>query len=188
MATMNRMSSKKFLKTLDKYEAIKDMVERAVHPITPSLEKGLPKNKDKLDEAFLDLVHDWKTFKRDLNLADDAFNALDEDNSPSYGHNDKWMVSIKEAYYVLLEKVETKLDSLTTPKDIPKDDDVESKLDTANSSTKIQERKMKDSLGNQLQLCSEGISSAVSKIHTEVVGMADGWQGAVTSGLTSVIG
>ena len=49
MTTMNRMSSKNFLKTLDKYEAIKDMVERAVHPTSPSLEKGLPKNKDKLD-------------------------------------------------------------------------------------------------------------------------------------------
>ena len=67
MTTMNRMSSKNFLKTLDKYEAIKDMVERAVHPTSPSLEKGLPKNKVKLDEAFLDLDHDWKTFKRDHN-------------------------------------------------------------------------------------------------------------------------
>ena len=178
MTTMNRMSSKNFLKTLDKYEAIKDMVERAVHPTSPSLEKGLPKHKDKLDEVFLDLVHDWKTFKRDLNLADDVFNGLEEDNSPAYEHNDKWMVSIKEAYYVLLERVETKLDSMTTPKDIPKSDDVESKLDTANSSIKIQERKMKDSLGNQLQLCSEGISSAVSKIHTEVVGMLDGNEAA----------
>jgi len=37
------MSSKKFLKTLDKYEAIKDMVERAVHPI---LKKKLHKNPD----------------------------------------------------------------------------------------------------------------------------------------------
>ena len=45
MSTMNRMSAKNFLKTMDKYEALVKMVERAVQPSNPSLVKGLQKKK-----------------------------------------------------------------------------------------------------------------------------------------------
>ena len=72
--TMNRMSAKNFMKTLDNYEALKKMVERAVHPTNPSLLKVHEKNREKLDASFLELVHDWKVFKRDLNVTQEVFN------------------------------------------------------------------------------------------------------------------
>ena len=88
MSLMNRMAAKTFLKTFDKYESQKEMVECALDPIKPTMIKSLSKYKDKLDDTFLELVHDWKNFKRDLNISTEEFNGLDDQGEPNYEHND----------------------------------------------------------------------------------------------------
>ena len=178
MSTMNRMSAKNFLKTMDKYEALVKMVERAVQPSNPSLVKGLQKNKEKLDDAFLDMVHDWKTFKRDLNISDEVFNGLDTDGSAAYEHNDAWMSSMEEAYYVLEEKADNKLNEINSAKETPQGHDG-NKLETDSRASQAQERRLKDSMANQILLCSDSITSSVGKIHAEVAGMIDGQESAV---------
>ena len=175
---MNRMSAKNFLKTMDKYEALVKMVERAVKPSNPSLVKGLQKNKEKLDDAFLDMVHDWKTFKRDLNISDEVFNGLDTDGSAAYEHNDAWMSSMEEAYYVLEEKADNKLNEINSAKETPQGHDG-NKLETDSRASQAQERRLKDSMANQILLCSDSITSSVGKIHAEVAGMIDGQESAV---------
>ena len=175
---MNRMSAKNFLKTMDKYEALVKMVERAVQPSNPSLVKGLQKNKEKLDDAFLDMVHDWKTFKRDLNISDEVFNGLDTDGSAAYEHNDAWMSSMEEAYYVLEEKADNKLNEINSAKETPQGHDG-NKLETDSRASHAQERRLKDSMANQILLCSDSITSSVGKIHAEVAGMIDGQESAV---------
>ena len=57
--TLNRQTAKTFLKSLDNYESIKELVLRAVDPENPTLLKSHAKNRDKLDEAYFDLVHSW---------------------------------------------------------------------------------------------------------------------------------
>ena len=80
---LNRQAAKTFLKSLDNYDSIQDLVLRAVDPEKPSLLKGHAKNRDKLDEAYLDLVHSWKDFKRDLDGTEmDLINKLEADGSP----------------------------------------------------------------------------------------------------------
>ena len=109
MSTLSRQCAKNFLKTLDDYEELKELVERAVDPVKPSMVKSHAKNRDKLDQSYLDLCHDWKTYKRDLNLSDADFN-LEEENVPKYEYNDKWMKKEKLAYFDLVERSDDKLE------------------------------------------------------------------------------
>ena len=51
MTPLNRATYKNFLQALDKYKGKKEAVERAVKPINPTLEKSLPKNREKLEES-----------------------------------------------------------------------------------------------------------------------------------------
>ena len=78
MATLNRQTAKNFFTTLDKYEAVEKLVERAVDPVNPSVVKSHEKNRAKLDDLYLEVNHDWKVFKRDLNQASDVLNEKDE--------------------------------------------------------------------------------------------------------------
>ena len=108
---MNRMAAKTLYTTLDKYEALKKMVLRAVDPEKPSLVNSHAKNRANLDATFLDLVHHWKDFKRDAKLSDEEFNKLDDDGNPEYQYNDDWMESIEEEYYGVIDKSDAILTS-----------------------------------------------------------------------------
>ena len=75
--SLNRQTAKTFFKTLDKYKSIQKMVARAVNPDKSSLVKTHPKNRVKLDELFLEVVHDWNKFKRHINQGGgDVFNEM----------------------------------------------------------------------------------------------------------------
>ena len=88
--SLNRQTAKTFFKSLDKYESIQKMVVRAVDPVKPSLVKTHAKNRVKLDDTFIEVVHDWNEFKRDINQGGDVLNQDDEDGTPKYEDNDKW--------------------------------------------------------------------------------------------------
>ena len=54
MTLMNRMAAKTLYTTLDKYEALKKMVLRAVDPEKPSLVNSHAKNRANLDATSLE--------------------------------------------------------------------------------------------------------------------------------------
>ena len=101
--TLSRAAAKSFLKSLNEYENLVEMVSRALTPVAPSLVKSHPKNRERLDEVFMTLCFNWKEFKRDLNLSDDDFNEVTED-VPVHEYNDAWVSKLKEGYYELVEK------------------------------------------------------------------------------------
>ena len=111
MATLNRQTAKNFFTTLDKYEAVEKLVEKAVDPVNPSVVKSHEKNRAKLDDLYLKVNHDWKVFKRDLNQASDVLNEKDERGDANYEHNDEWRSKFEEAYCALVEKSDAILDS-----------------------------------------------------------------------------
>ena len=171
MTTMNRMSAKTFFKSFDKYECQKKLVEKAVNPVNPSLQKSHASNRNKLDESFLDLCHDWKNFKRDLNLADEVFNGVEDDGvSPKYDYNDKWMEEFENAYYDLVERSDTILEGSTVVEK-PKED---SKAVLETEQKLKQDQKLTDSLSRQVVLSSESITASIDKIQLEVRQMEDG--------------
>ena len=57
MTTMTRQCAKTFLQTLDQYEGIKELVEKAVDPVKPAMVKSHAKNREKLHQGYLDLCH-----------------------------------------------------------------------------------------------------------------------------------
>jgi hypothetical protein len=68
MSTLSRATAKALLKSLNLYETQKEMVEKAVDPVKPTLVKSHARNRIKLESSFTDLSLDWKTFKADLDL------------------------------------------------------------------------------------------------------------------------
>ena len=109
--SLSRAAAKTFLKSLNDFDNVKELVSRAVDPIKPSLIKSLPKNRIKLEEAFSSMSFDWKEYKKDLNVPDSEFNAV-KDDEPAYEYNDSWFKKLKEEYFELLEQSDDKLDEL----------------------------------------------------------------------------
>ena len=85
----NRLTAKTLFQSIDKYEQFKEMVEEAVKPVNPSLVSTHPQNRVKLDDQFIELVHHWKDFKRDMNKNGDVLNEKDENGDYKYEHNDE---------------------------------------------------------------------------------------------------
>ena len=112
---MNRQCAKTLLKSLDKYDDLKKMVSRAVDPVKPSLVKSHPKNRENLDEAFIDLCHSWRSFKRDLNVIEEEFNGEEDTGEPKYEYNDKWFEDAQEGYYEIIEKSDEILAAKAAP-------------------------------------------------------------------------
>ena len=173
MSTMNRMTAKIFYKSLDKYEAHKKLVEKAVDPVNPTLKKSHATNRSKLDDSFLELCHDWKTFKRDLNLTEDVFNGIEDDgNSPKYEYNDKWLEEFESKYYDLMEKSDDVLDANAAVQE-----PIESKRIVEAEQKLKQDQKYTDSLAKQVELSCTSITSSIDKILAEVRLMEDGCEG-----------
>jgi hypothetical protein len=174
--SLNRQTAKTFFKTLDKYESIKKMVVRAVDPVNPSLVKNHAKNRVKLDDSFLEVVHDWNDFKRDINQTGDVLNEDNEDGTPKYEHNDKWLEELEETYYDLIEKSEAILDSGNVSQ-TAENKEVEEKLTMEAAVKQKKEMKLVKELGDQMQSLSSAISNSVKKISDEVIAMVDGQEG-----------
>ena len=177
--TLNRITAKTFFKSLDKYESIKELVERAVDPTNPSLVKSHVKNRAKLDDSYLELMHDWKVFKRDLNQTSDVLNEKDENGASKFEHNDEWMEDFKNKYCELIEKSDVLLETDETSQDATDAKDVKDKLATELSVKQMREVKVVQELGDQMAALSTAITNSVKKISEEVVKMVDGQEGSV---------
>ena len=115
MTTMNRQCGKNLLKNYNSFCVVKDMVARAVDITKPTLVKSLSKNRDKLDESFMELSLSFKSFKEDTiaseKISEAVFNENDESETPNFHYNDKWMEDVKLEYYDLIDKSDEVLES-----------------------------------------------------------------------------
>ena len=103
--SLNRQTAKTLFKCLDRYESIKELVERASDPVKPSLTKSHGSNRNKLDDLYMEVVHSWKEFKRDINANGDVLNEKNEDGSSKYELDDMWMKRFKDEYCDLSENL-----------------------------------------------------------------------------------
>ena len=177
--TLNRATAKTFFKSLDKYESIRELVQRAVDPTNPSLVKSHGKNRAKLDDSYLELMHDWKVFKRDLNVASDVLNEKDENGASKFEHDDVWMEDFKDKYCELIEKSDVLLEADETLQDATDAKEVKDKLDTEISAKQLREVKVVQELGDQMAALSTAITNSVKRISEEVVKMVDGQEGSL---------
>ena len=109
---MNRGAGKKLVQSHSKFETIAKLVTKACDPVKPTLEKSLPKNRDNLDLAYIELCHDHRLYKADVN--DDTFNAKDEDGKDKFPCNDTWLEVIEDQYCELVDKSDDKMENLAT--------------------------------------------------------------------------
>ena len=163
MTLMNRQCAKTLMRSLDKYEGFKEMVERAVHPTAPSLVKSHFKNRDKFDDSYLEVLHDWKTFMRELDVPDS------EDGANNYEYNIDWMAAFKSAYFDLVEKSDEKLENLVIGAN-----EAEDNFKVAADVKEAQDKRLASSLSSQIEVLTDGIEATVAKITSEVKNMEDG--------------
>ena len=107
---MTRGTEKKLVQTFSKFETIAKLVTKACDPVNPTLEKSLAKNRDNLDQVFIELCHDHKLYRSDVN--DDAFNAKDDDEKDKFFYNDSWLQGLEDHYCELVDKSDDKLELL----------------------------------------------------------------------------
>ena len=151
-----------FLKSLDKYQGLKRMVEKAVDPDKPTLVKSLPRSRVNLEEAYLELHHSWKSFKRDLNLKDDEFNEEDEYGVPKFEYNEKWFEDTEEDYYVLLEKSDDKLgEEESVSKVVDEEQNKEDKANVEMLAKQKADLKLLNQMSDQIESMTVAISSSI---------------------------
>ena len=181
---MNKASAKTFLKSLNNFKVLTEMVKKAVDPVKPTLVRTHPKNRENLDEMFLDLCNDWSIFKGDLGLSDDDFNLVEE-GVPKCQYNDTWMEKVKDDYYDLIEKSEEKLSGNSNPTD--KVTEIETKVSVEKETKLIQEKKMIEALSNQVESLTKSITSSVHRILSEIKKMDVDVKGLPRSTLLNLI-
>ena len=89
----------------------------------------------------------------------EVFNRVEEDGTPEYEFNDNCMENAEEAYHVLVEKSEEKLqaEALSLPQP-----STEPKVDTENATKQKQEKKLCDSLCKPMESSSESITISIN--------------------------
>ena len=180
MTTFTRAAGKTFYKSLSHYENQKKLVSKAVHPTTPSLVKSHPKNREKLEDAFGALSHDWKIYKADLDISDTVFNEVEE-TVPKYEYNDAWFEAIELDYFELLEKSDEKLEG-TSPANSSEPVEKEekaTKVKMIEEKQALQDKRLAESLSSQISSLTDSISSSLTNISKEVRDMEDGGETSV---------
>ena len=175
MTTFTRAAGKTFYKSLSHYENQEKLVSKAVHPTTPSLVKSHPKNREKLEDAFDALSHDWKIYKADLDIPDTTFNEVEE-NVPKYEYNDAWFEAMELDYFELLEKSDEKLEETNPTKNSEPVEKEEKAIKEKMIEEKqaLQDKRLAESLGSQISSLTDSISSSLTNISKEVRDMEKG--------------
>ena len=108
--SLSRQTGKKLVNSVGVYENVECMIKRSVDKENPTLLKSLPKNREKLDEAFQEVFIDFKAFKKDMGESD--LNAKHDDESYMHEYNDQWFSSLRESYYDLVEASDVALENM----------------------------------------------------------------------------
>ena len=147
------------------------MIKRAVDKENPTLIKSLPKNREKLDEAFQEVFIDFKAFKKDMGETD--LNAKYDNGSYMHEYNDQWFNVLRENYYGLVEASDVVLETMAKS-DVQKLD--ESKIATEqniNIKSK-QDGRLVEQLIKQIECFESSTNASLEKISSEIVLMTDG--------------
>ena len=112
---MNRGPGKKLVQTASKFETIAKLVTKACDPVKPSLVKSLERNRNNLDETYIELCHDHKLYKNDVD--DASFNDLDDQDEAKFTYNDTWLTVLEDQYCDLVDKSDDKLEELAKAAD-----------------------------------------------------------------------
>ena len=126
-------------------------------------------------EAFIDLCHSWRSFKRDLNVIEEEFNGEEDTGEPKYEYNDKWFEDAQEGYYEIIEKSDEILAANAAPS-VP-NEEVEDKISLEAAVKQKKELKLVNDLGDQLDSLTTAITNSIKKIGSEVDKMVDGEEG-----------
>ena len=177
MTTMSRQCGKNLLKSYNSFCVVKDMVARAVDAVKPSLVKSLSRNRDKLDENFIDLCLSYKNYKEDTiftdKITEERFNEDDEHGTAKFTYNDQWMEDTKVEYYDLIDKSDEVLEGQNNVVDTE-----EKKVFTEAVEVKQrQEKRAADSLSSQVENFTKNTTATIDKLTSEVRGMEDGCEG-----------
>ena len=85
------------------FESLSEMVSKACDPVRPTLVKSLAKNREKLDQSYQEMYHDFKVFKEEVN--DPKFNDKDENGANIYERNDSWFKLSRKSILILLKSL-----------------------------------------------------------------------------------
>ena len=174
--SLNRQTAKNFFKLLDSYDAQKEMVMKALDPDKPTLVKSHAKNRANLDQTYIELVHAWKDFKRDINSNGDVLNSVEESSgSPNYEHNDAWMETFDEEHFNLIDKsdqlLEAPCDSIpkTTADSHAMEEKVKQDAEVAEKKRLLQIIEC----GDHMQSYAASIKTSIQRLSNEINSMED---------------
>ena len=159
---MNRGPGKKLVQTCSKFETLLKLVTKACDPVKPTLEKSLARNRNNLDDTFIELCHDHKLYKSDVN--DETFNELDEDQKDKFPYNDTWMSGIEDQYCDLVDKSDNKLENLAKSVDQAVE---EAKPDMA-AVHEVEEQKIRKLLESQIASEMKSITDSITLTSSSV--------------------
>ena len=174
--SLNRQTAKNFFKLLDNYDAQKEMVMKALDPDKPTLVKSHAKNRANLDQTYIELVHAWKDFKRDINSNGDVLNSVEESSgSPNYEHNDAWMETWKKEYFDLIDKSDQLLEAPcdSTPINTADSHAMEEKV---KQDAEVAEKKRLLQIiecGDHMQSYAASIKTSIQRLSNEINSMED---------------
>ena len=158
------MSTRDPLKKLQlshsKFLSLAEMIKKACDPNKPTFVSRLSKNSESLDEVYTELYHDFRMYKLDVD--DPDFNGMDEFGDDKFVQNDSWMDNIKEEYYDLAEKADTKLEQLAKSKE----QEVVKNLPAEDTEAKSKELlKTKKLAEEQYKVEKKSIADSITSIH-----------------------
>ena len=173
MTTLTRALGKAMLKSLSNYETMFDLVSKASDADKPVLAKSHSKFRDNLDEHYVNLCCDWKSYKEDIGQGADEFNKVDEDTGqPVIKHNDDWFSKVQEAYIDLCEKSDDTLEKQANTRKVNSGE--ETKADQDLQMRVQHDKKVGTLLSSQIESESESIRAAVVKLGSEVTAVTAG--------------
>ena len=162
---MNRGPGKKMLQSSSKFEVLAKMVKKACHPVSPSLEKSLARNRENLDIVYQEFYHDFKLYKADVNAPD--LNLKDGQCEDIHEYNDSWFEKITDEYYELIESSDQKLEKMT-----PKDTQAPHITPQVQHEAKVvSEVKLRTLLEDQLKSEKKAIADSVSNAGNTLTSM-----------------
>ena len=149
-----------------KFLSLAEMVKKACDPTKPTFVSRLAKNSENFDEIYTELYHDFRMYKLDAN--DPDFNSMEEDGNDKYKQNDSWMEAIKEEYYDIAEKADTKLQEIASSKVIVKEKSAEDS--EAESKELLRTIKIAE---DQYKAEQKSVADSVTSISNTVRGLPD---------------
>ena len=171
--SLSRATGKSLIKSVGVYENLELMVKRAVDADRPTLVKSLPKNREKLDEAFQNLYIDFKAYKKDVNVTDEDFNAVDNEVN-KFEYNDNWFTGLRDEYYELIEKSDEVLEGTENLSGAKDGEETKARFELETSAKLKQDEKLVSQYSSQIESLTKSISSSVDKVATEINKMSDG--------------